>query len=341
MKRPEYIVAAAMAAYILVVTHLGIGVSPDSVTYLNSAENLINGKGLTVTLDGGRPLAHYPPLYPLMLSSLAPLGVQPAECARYLNALFFAASIVLIGHIIRGCTGSAAGYVLFGVLLFSLAETVVYVYAMAWTEGPFIFFMLLALMYAGRYLESGAMPALAASAAFSSLAMLTRYAGFSIALTVGALIIISGRIKAWPDKLKALALYGAISCLPSFLCMLKNKLYGVSAVDRQFAFHPVSVPDLYQLARTLLYWFLPDTLVEHFKVFRPPASVVAAVVLLLLAGATAAVPTLWKRRASVVAGTKSLCDGISGTHRVFISFAAVYMAFLVLTFSTVNICSFN
>jgi len=64
---PLLIILAGACASILMfwITDYGPGVSPDSTTYIETARNLLAGNGFTV---GGKPMTHYPPAYPLLLS---------------------------------------------------------------------------------------------------------------------------------------------------------------------------------------------------------------------------------------------------------------------------------
>jgi hypothetical protein len=54
-------------------TRLGAGISPDSTVYVDAANNLKMGRGLSVQSgpDEFTPLAHFPPLFPALLASLA------------------------------------------------------------------------------------------------------------------------------------------------------------------------------------------------------------------------------------------------------------------------------
>jgi hypothetical protein len=49
---------------ILLSTRSGVGVHPDTVTYVEAAQNLLNGVGLRVLSDDGEftVLTHFPPL---------------------------------------------------------------------------------------------------------------------------------------------------------------------------------------------------------------------------------------------------------------------------------------
>ena len=77
-------------------THLGIGISPDSVAYIMASRQLSQGQGLTlIGAHGGQvPLTHFPPLYPLVLSFLSLFGLKIANrCTLSPNLLFWGQSL--------------------------------------------------------------------------------------------------------------------------------------------------------------------------------------------------------------------------------------------------------
>ena len=65
------VIASASATMALFATREGVGLSPDSDTYLAMAGHLRSGRGFERVLDNpqsdSQPLTHYPPLYPLIL----------------------------------------------------------------------------------------------------------------------------------------------------------------------------------------------------------------------------------------------------------------------------------
>ena len=91
---------------ILLCTPGGIGIYSDSVVYVGVARNLLRGHGVTYFDYNGQmaPVTHYAPLYPMVVSSLGLMGIDPVEGARWLNALLFAFNIILTGSIVFAST---------------------------------------------------------------------------------------------------------------------------------------------------------------------------------------------------------------------------------------------
>src|SRR5580698_7378875 len=80
--------AVGFAIIFIYTRHSGIGVSPDSVTYLSVARN-IHGHGTVVDFDN-RPLVIFPVFYSGFLSLLMFLtGDDPLSFGATLNCLMF------------------------------------------------------------------------------------------------------------------------------------------------------------------------------------------------------------------------------------------------------------
>src|SRR6266567_7464968 len=84
---------------LLWTTRGGIGISPDSLVYIDAAESLLSGQGYVEHKASGErlPLIHFPPGYPLLLTVPRSLGSPILAGARSLNSLLFGLNIVLVG----------------------------------------------------------------------------------------------------------------------------------------------------------------------------------------------------------------------------------------------------
>jgi hypothetical protein len=125
-----------IAISLFVSSRLGIGISPDSVAYIASALNLLNGLGLS-TLSGDCkpiPLTHFPPLFPLLLSSIGVLGDDPLIAVRWVIAFLFGANILLIGVFIHRINRSF-WLSIFGILLILTSDDMVEIHIYA-CPGP-------------------------------------------------------------------------------------------------------------------------------------------------------------------------------------------------------------
>jgi hypothetical protein len=128
-------VVAAMLCVIafglqLYMTPYGAAVSPDSVKYITSARNLADGNGLLQLADNGElvPLTLWAPLYPVLLSAGALIGVDPWEFGRYLNAILFAGNILLLQMILFRLTEGSNWATIIGGIVMILSPIVLEVH---------------------------------------------------------------------------------------------------------------------------------------------------------------------------------------------------------------------
>ena len=218
-----YLAAVAALAVALVLARMstwGVGWDGDSVRYLAAARTLLAGAGLQDIYDA--PFTYWPPLYPLLLAA-GGLLVDPLEVPGPLNLVAFALTIFCFGRylwarldsfFLRLWTPLAAA------LSLPLAESARW----AMTETLFILLTTLALVSVEEYRANGAWKALVSTAVLSAMAWQTRYMGVALLVTVGLLVLTAAR-RPFRERVKRLAVFGAIAAAPMALWALRN--YGL------------------------------------------------------------------------------------------------------------------
>jgi GT2 family glycosyltransferase/4-amino-4-deoxy-L-arabinose transferase-like glycosyltransferase len=314
----------------------GPGVSPDSTTYLNVAENLAAGKGLVVDLYEPIPLAHFPPLYPLFIAMImTATGSTVLMAVRIGNALTYAVNLLLVGQVMRRCGGSS-WQTLAGMLLLGCAEPLLLLHLMAWSEPLFLALGLLCLLSLGDFLHGDAADCrrLVAAGLAAGAACLARYVGVTLILTGIAALLSVPAPRSWWKRLTDSAMFAGIAILPLMLWSVRNHLVAGTATNRQFGFHPISHGQINQLIRSGLFILLPDAAVEPLKAWRMGSPQMLLVALgcgmaLLLAGAFR-----WRR---------PLLDAICGmakalpVHaRLLALFLPIYGGFLLFSISCLD-----
>ena len=270
-------------------TRAGIGLSPDSTIYLDTARSLQRGQGLQA-YDYRRgvsvPLAHFPPLVPALFALAGLPERDPMAGARRANALLFGASIFLIGW--SGMRQGSPGGLL-AALLAVLSPDLLYVHSMLWSEPLFLCVSLLAMLFLAQYLERPRISTLLTAATFVALACLTRYIGVALIMAGGATILWLG---ADPSKrLRDAAIFSLLAALPLSLWLLHNALLTGLPVDRALAAHPRMMAHLVRGISTISSWAAAGKL----RMTEPWAWVFLAE----LAAAAVLVVGLRKRRSSL------------------------------------------
>jgi len=220
-------VAAAAAGFFIIflfTRHGGIGICPDGVVYLTTAENLqANGKLADYTHDA---LVEFPAFYPFFLSGLMLLtSLKPLVFAPVLNALLFALIIYLSGHLMERFSYRSKWYKRAVLTCIVLSPCLLEVYSMLWSETLFILWLLLFMMAMHRYFQSYSRKALIAAAVIASLASVTRYAGITI-IGTGAILLLLDMKLPQRRKLTDVLLYSAISPLLLIINLARNYTVG-------------------------------------------------------------------------------------------------------------------
>jgi hypothetical protein len=269
--------ALAAVAFVLLATRFGIGITPDSTVYLEAARNLLEGRGLIALAANGelQPMTHYPPLYSslIALTGLMPVSVEAA--ARWLQALLFAANVLVVGLAIARYARASFWLPLAGALLMLTAPDVAAIHTLALTEALFVLLAPGTLLTLARFLETNRYSWLITAASFAALALLTRYAGGALIITGIAAVLLAPK-REWRRRLGPAVAFGAIACLPMLLWTIRNLSLTGDETDRQMSFHPRGLQQIIVAFSTISSWLLAGKVRADLRI-----GVFAAEVLLL------------------------------------------------------------
>ena len=215
------VLALAGAGLVLLSTaRYGAGLSPDSVDYLDVARSLVSGKGFV--LHTGEPLVWYPPLYPMLLALIGfATRLDPTAFAHLVNAVLFALVICLSARLLQPDSRQTPTYRVLGLCAVLLSVPLSQVYGWAWSECLFIPLVLLYLVFAQRYWDSGGVLALAVMTLSTALACLTRYIGVAL-VPAGVLTIILASGVNTKTRFTRAFIFAALSLAPLGLWMVRN-----------------------------------------------------------------------------------------------------------------------
>jgi hypothetical protein len=209
---------AAIAGFIIIILfthHGGIGVSPDSVVYSTTAENL-SIKG-TLTDFTQKRIINFPVFYPLFLSAIMWLtSLKPLAFAPYLNAFLFAILICTAGYIMEQFTHRSKWYKAAILSCVVLSPALLEDYSMLWSETVFILLLLFFMVMMHRYFQTHSLNRLMIAAVITSVACVTRYAGITIIATGVIVILLDTKLYGWKKFIHLLV----FSCISSSLLLI-------------------------------------------------------------------------------------------------------------------------
>jgi len=266
-----------------ITTPWGVRVGYDSYFYLNAAENLLKGLGLSSLSGEGQlvPLTHFPPFYSISLAAISLLSAGDILlAARWVAVLVYGFNLFLLGFLIFRYTSSwLAG--LMSSSLFLISPIVMDTVVSAFSEGVFLACLLLALFFLTEGVENLNNRFLVSAGIASALACLTRYVGVTVVLTgVFAIFFLSQA----PVKKKIFSAIGyvALSGLPLFLWYVRNWIVAGSTSNRIFAIHWPKKGNFLIGIDTITGWFLPQAIPIQIRQYILLAGLIVLVIAIIL-----------------------------------------------------------
>lgn len=315
-----YFVLAAIglvaAGVVLINSPWGLGVYHDAAYYVSAGQNLLDGNGLTIFGGGGavKPLAHYPPLFPIMLAVVSASGFEMTMAARILIALLFGANIALAGYLIQSVTQKAWIAITVSTLLL-LSPVVAGVHTMVMSEPAYLLLSTLALTFMIKYQFHFNPRWLYLSGFLSGAAYITRYIGFSV-IGAGIAAILILEPAGWRKRGKSLFRYLSMAMILPLTWMGYNALTSGVITNRQFGYHPPDLEQVQLLLDQIVGWFLPWSFRTRYDM------------IILLISCTG-VYLIWRalHRSQRVEAHRSLSAGLS----VLLLYILIYLVALLIS----------
>ena len=259
---PALVGLSALAGMLFLAhaTRHGIEIAPDSVSYIEAARNLGAGHGVSTSSDDGaeyRPMTRFPPLYPVAIATIARLGVDSIDAARWLALALLGANVVLLSVLVASSAPGARWLPVVGAVLMTSSPDVARIHGTAQSEPLFLLLGFSGLLFLSLHLETQRGLMLLAGSLLIALAFLTRYAGGALVAT-GILAILLAPGVRLRRKIIDAAAFASVATLPIAIWALRNQLHGASATGRRFAVHPIGGDAITLAVRSIGQWFLVD-----------------------------------------------------------------------------------
>lgn len=256
VSRYAYLALAVLGVVVLWVgTPWGLGLSPDSVSYLHASRLILEEGRL-----GGVP-SHWPPLLPMLIAGSAVLFGDPVFGARILQGFSLLATTLLLAALSLRVQGHTwVGLPLLALLV--VQPDFVRVHMFLTSEPVFIALVLANVLVLEKVLTAAnAWRWVLLLGLVSGLALMVRYAGVFLLLMNAAAILLWYTNSSWLGRtLRVLA-----ASLPGvallLIWMAFNRARDISATNRELVFHPPGWAQLQLGLETLAGWLhLPANL---------------------------------------------------------------------------------
>ena len=242
---------------ILLLTPHGIGVSDDSISYIESARNIIAGKGYTFKLphDQFRAITHWPPLFSYTLSLIGLSGVDIWIAARWLNSFLLAVNIFLTGYLVKQYANGCPIAALLAGILVLVSYDMLNVHRMAWSEPLFISLVLLGFTFVLKHLETPKFWLVLFSAFFMSLAFMTRYFAAPLIGATALSILLLKQGSPW-TRFRDAASFSLLVLVPMLCWSIRNMLVPRQTANLQFGYIGFPSSLLGNIANNCASWFV-------------------------------------------------------------------------------------
>lgn len=259
---PALVGLSALAGMLLLAhaTRHGIGIAPDSVSYIEAARSLEAGRGISTSEEDGaevRPMTRFPPLYPAAIAAIAHLGPDSLDAARWLNLVLLGANVVLVSVLVASSAPGARWLPVVGAVLMASSPEIATIHGIALSEPLFLLLGFSGLLFLSLHLEKPKGLTLFAGSLLIALAFLTRYVGAALVATGILAILLAPGVRLRQRGMNAAA-FAAIATLPMAAWALRNQLGGASATGRRFAVHPISGDAITLAIRSIGQWLLVE-----------------------------------------------------------------------------------
>jgi hypothetical protein len=244
---------AGFAAVWLATARYGAGISPDSVSYISAARNLLHGEGL-VRFDGLQ-FVLWPPLFPALLALLGLVGIDPLLGARLINAAAFGLAVPVAALFLRRCLQSRS-LTAIGTVAVLTAPPLLYTATKAWTEPVFTLLVLLLGLFLGRWLETGHRRDFVLALVWAALLPLQRYIGIAL-VPAAALAVLLWRGAPLRRRVGPALLMLGVALVPVGLWLLRNRLVAGAVTGERIAASAGFADSVRLILRGLAGPFLP------------------------------------------------------------------------------------
>lgn len=273
---------AAAFAFIWIAfytAHSGVGISPDSVAYLSTANHF--AASFEFTDYNNLPLVNFPLGYPLVLGFIKIIFFTELMTALpILNGLLLAAVLYTSSFLLYQANIKQTFYRLL-ILCFILSSPgIIEVYSMLWSETLFVLLGLLFIVAFQKYLQTEQLNWLLIAAVVASLAIVVRYVGITLLISGGVLILLYFQLN-WRIKLKHIGWLAMVGCSLPLLNIARNIMLTQTVAGlRQSSLKTFPI-NLQDFINVMGYWF-PNSENDSFVTLLIIGIVLMIMVMVLL-----------------------------------------------------------
>lgn len=241
-----------LVAFKIIITPYQLGITPDSVKYIETAQKILMGRDFPRCLLHN----HWPPIYPLLLSLMSYIsGINIIDVSIYLNMGLLLILWFLYAKILFALEFHTIIILVLPILLFVSVPMTISL--KLWSELPFVLVLMSMIYSFVQWHKTEQYQMLVIAGLWSILLILTRYAGAGFIGSFSVMILWSKKVN-YVRRVSALVGYLSPIAMGIIIWFLVIKMNNGSLSDRDFEFHPIGVDKLQQSMLSMASWFMKD-----------------------------------------------------------------------------------
>ena len=245
---------AAVAADLLATARYGIGLTPDSLVYIDGARGIAHGHQYVAN---GVPISDFPPGYSAVLSIGDRMGLNLFDASRVLSVVAIVVT-VLLGHVLVRRHVRSAAIVVVTTVVIGCSAVLLEVYQRALSEHLFIPVVLAFVLIAEDFMKHEDLTRAAGLVALTWAAFYLRYIGI-VFVGVSALVVLVARWRR--DRVAAFVWAGAVAiagfAAPA-LWVIRNRRAHVPVFGHRAATSATPVKNAARVTNEISTWLASD-----------------------------------------------------------------------------------
>lgn len=250
--RAAIVIALFLGFFLIMVSPFNLGVTPDSIAYLQVGNNV--AKGLGLVFDDGAKINHWAPGYPLVLGAASAIsGLGALAIGKYVNLILL---LLLAITFFKLLLSLKLTYNLsLATLVIFLCSTPILEFKYFLSEPLFTTLLTIVLLLFFKWTKTKSNIYLIAAGILSGLFLITRYAGLGLIAGFN-IVILFVNTSPFKTKLKQLLSYNVFIGLILLLWLLYSYAPDSQGVfNRALEFHPISLRKLVNFLLVIIGWF--------------------------------------------------------------------------------------
>jgi len=247
--------------FLLITGPFNLGVSADSVSYLDIANNVFYHN--SILRNGKLITTHWPPGYPVLLGLFSKLcGYEPLVCGRYFNLILIIIVAIFYKKILESISLNK-NTSLFLTVIFLSSYPFLLNFQKFWSEPLFILVFLIIIDLLINYINTEKKLYLLLAGFFSGLLFLVRYAALGFIGGVVIFILLNELLKMRNNRyifhlrmIKKIIWYISPVVFWLLLWWLYAFIHHSNFSDRKFEVHIIKFQHFIAMVKTFVIWFV-------------------------------------------------------------------------------------